>query len=143
MRTEKKYNKVVNIENAELITMLNYTFEHDSSFEGATGSEFIIISKVEYKNRMLKKNIRENLSASGLTHTQIMEATTNVRIEDLERLAFDTSYWDNVEIMNELRKYFPYAYRFECIGVGRMFNENFQGNINPELSEIIRKFESK
>lgn len=33
------------------------------------------------------------------------------------------------------------AFIFECVGGGRCFDKDFQGNVNPELSAIIREFE--
>lgn len=35
------------------------------------------------------------------------------------------------------------AFIFNCSGGGRCFVSDFQGNVNPELSKIIREYESK
>lgn len=62
MRTETKYNKIVNYDkdNKE-VTVLDYTFKHSDDFKGATGTRFDIISKAEYKDRMKKENVIESL----------------------------------------------------------------------------------
>jgi hypothetical protein len=62
----------------------------------------------------------------------------------LGELIFDYSYchlWDYLR--TELNLNENQAYIFDCIGGGRCFDENFQGNVNPELSEIIREYEQK
>lgn len=150
MRTQTTYNKVVNFDKeTNEITVLDYIFNHENGFRGATGSKFEPISKSEYKDRMSKDNVIEYLSDIG----EVPEAFKLTGINglykamkqnsEIESFIFDTSYselWDYLR--KELKLSKKDAYVFNCIGGGRCFDKDFQGNINKELSVLIREIES-
>lgn len=50
MRTETKYNKIVNYDkdNKE-VTVLDYTFKHSDDFKGATGTRLTSLAKRNIK----------------------------------------------------------------------------------------------
>lgn len=151
MRTETKYNKIVNFdEETKEITMLNYIFKHSDGFKGATGTRFEPVSRQEYDERTEEENVIEYLVDSGIELPDnfkrggfqemyyAMEA--NDKINDL---IFDCSYsemWD--ELREELNLSMDEAYIFTCTGGGRCFDKNFIGNVNTELSVLIREIES-
>lgn len=63
--------------------------------------------------------------------------------DEVEGFVFDTSHnelWDYLR--EELNLSEDEAYIFNCIGGGRCFDKDFNGNINPELSILIREIES-
>ncbi len=157
---EIKYNKVVNIDKeTNEIQVLDYVFNRGDNFHGATGSRFEPVSKKEYRERMKKENVIDSLIDSGLieieyNHNQeikekMQRASALVLYDamkeanELESFCFDLSYQDTM--WNELRKYgypanqFPV---FNCSGGGRMFDNKFKGNVNPELSKVICEYET-
>ena len=145
-KQETHYNKVVHIENGE-IQVLDYTFKHSPTFKGATGNRFNPISRAEYKERMSRESVVEYLLGCGMdsitTRTQATGAYKEMKSTgELEEFIFDLSYsnlWDYLRTFGYPEKDYPV---FACVGGGRMFDKDFQGNINPELSKIIREFES-
>ena len=149
-RQETKYNKIVNFDKeTNEITMLDYIFQH-GGFKGATGTKFEPITKSEYKERMQKDNAIEYLVDSGIDLPENYKRNgfnglykAMKQNNELESFIFDTSYsemWDKIRIELKLSK--NDAFIFNCIGGGRCFDKDFEGNINPELSELIRQIES-
>jgi hypothetical protein len=117
MRNQTEYNKVVNFdEETNEITLLDHTFDNDN-FKGAIGTKFEPVSKEEYDERTEEDNAIDYLIDSGLGLP-----------EEFKR--------------EELNLSEDEAYIFNCSGGGRCFDKDFQGNVNVELSEIIREFES-
>jgi hypothetical protein len=50
------YNKIVNFDpDSKEITVLDDVFKYNDDFKGATGSNFVPVSKKVYKERTLKK----------------------------------------------------------------------------------------
>lgn len=150
MKTETKYNKIVNYnQETKEITVLDYVFKHTDDFKGATGTRFEPISKAEYKEQMKKDNVIEGLIECGYLPEEFKRGGYNalyktMKVNDeVEDFMFDCSYremWDYLR--QELKLSKEEAYIFNCVGGGRCFDKDFQGNINPELSEIIREYES-
>lgn len=164
MRTETAYNKVVNYdkESGEII-VLGYTFKETKETEyatgiesvvtmqGATGSTFEIVSREQF-NETIEPYLNEPMEllkyyieqGFGIT-TEMIDNIDNAATEEgLKELFFDSSYdelWDYLR--EELNLSEEEAYIFNCAGGGCCFDSDFEGNINPELSAIIRKFESK
>lgn len=151
MKTQTDYNKIVNFDKeTNEITMLDYIFNHNDGFKGATGTKFEPISREEYDERMDEENVIDYLIDSGIElpenykrggFQELYEAMKNNN--ELEQFIFDTSYsefWD--EIRTELDLTMTEAYIFNCIGGGRCFDKDFHGNVNIELSELIRQIES-
>ncbi len=161
MRTETKYNKIVNFDKeTKEITMLDYIFVHTQETEyatgvesvitmkGATGTIFEIVSK-DYFDETIEPYLddKEELlcymadNFGDLSSDMIRNADASE--EALKELFFDLSYsemWD--ELRKELNLTEDEAYIFNCVGGGRCFDKDFEGNINPELSVLIREIES-
>lgn len=151
MKTENKYNKIVNFDKEKNeITVLGSTFIYSDNFKGANGTTFDIISQSEYKERMLKQNVIENLIDSNIELPEEFKRTdfnglykAMKQNDELESFVFDTSYnelWEQMRTELKLSK--NDAFIFNCSGCGRCFDKDFQGNVNPKLSIIIREFES-
>lgn len=151
MRTQTNYNKIVNFDKeTNEITMLDYIFNHNDGFKGATGTKFEPITKSEYKERMQKDNVIEYLIDSGIELPENYKRggfnslyKAMKQNNELESFIFDTSYskfWDYLR--KELKLSKEEAYIFNCSGGGRCFDKDFEGNINPELSKVIREIES-
>lgn len=163
MRTETKYNKVVNFdEDTKEITVLDGTFKYTTETEyktgiesvvtmkGATGTRFEPISLEEYEDRTDEDNFVEYLIDSGMELPEDYKRTgfeglANAMIanDEVKDFVFDTSYselWDYLREETGLTE--NEAYIFNCIGGGRCFDKDFQGNKNTELSAIIREFET-
>jgi len=155
MKTTKKQIdvwQVVNIdkENNE-IQMLDCLYDHGKGFKGATGTRFEPVSKVSYEEAMSKNSVIDHIVSSGLITApskELEEKFAEVMYKEmkangeLERFQFDLSY---AEHWSELRKhgYSKSQYPvFNCKGGGRMFDSDFQGNVNPELSAKIREYET-
>lgn len=149
MKTEQKFNKIVNFDKeSNEITVLDVVFKYDDSFKGATGSKFLPVSKSEYKERTKKDNVIEQIIECGLPENFQKTGALGCykamkQNNEIEQFCFDTSY---SELWGYLRKELKLnktdAFIFECIGGGRCFDKDFQGNVNPELSEIIREYEN-
>ena len=152
MRTETKYNKIVNFnKETNEITVLDYTFDntlHGKPFKGATGTKFEVISKQEFDNTIepYLDNKEELLcymadNFGELSSNMIRNADASE--EALKELFFDISYsemWD--ELRKELNLSEEEAYIFNCVGGGRCFDKDYQGNYNEELSQLIREIEA-
>ena len=149
-RTEIKYNKVVNFdkETGEIL-VLDGVFNYKDGFKGATGSHFEMVSKAEYKDRMKKDNVIDSILSCGVPE-QFARGGANEcyklmkKNNEIEQFMFDTSYselWDYLRKELKLNK--TNAFIFNCSGGGRCFDKDFQGNINPELSQIIREYEAE
>lgn len=149
-RKQIDFNKVVNIAEDGEITVLEYVFSHDESFKGAVGSRFYPVSKSEYEEKIDPEYVIDYLIDSGLElpdefkRSGFKGMVDQMTASEIENLMFDTSY---SELWNYLRKTTGLdkekAYIFECVGGGRCFSADFDGNVNPHLSEIIREFEGK
>jgi hypothetical protein len=164
MRTETAYNKEVNYdkESGEIIVLgsiFSYTKETEYAtgvesvitMQGATGNTFEVVSRDQFNEtiepylnepkELLKYYVEQGL---GITVEMIDNIDDVVTEEGLKKLFFDLSYdelWDYLR--EELNLSEEEAYIFNCVGGGRCFDSDFEGNINPELSAIIREFESK
>lgn len=146
------YNKIVNVAEDGEISVLDTTFMYKDGFRGATGSVFYPVSKAHYKKMTTLKAIEERLRECvseedtpfyGYKNPYRMWAKEIKDNGEAESFMFDTSYaelWDTLR--DELKLSENEAYIFECVGGGRMFDENYQGNYNPEISAIIRKYEN-
>ena len=151
MKNQTDYNKIVNFdkENGE-IEVLDYTFDH-GTFKGATGSRFDIITKSQYDD-IMEEYLSNPSAVSEYWHDatgEYLSYDDTIAISESEdeiiRLCggLDDSYrelWDYLR--EELKLSKQEAYMFNCSGGGRMFDKDYQGNYNEELSEEIRKFES-
>lgn len=152
MRAETKYNKIVNFDKeTNEITVLDYTFDdtlYGKPFKGATGAKFEIISKEQFYEVIepYLDNKEELLCYMADNFGEVssnMIRNADASEEALKELFFDISYiemWD--ELREELNLSEEEAYIFNCVGGGRCFDKDFQGNVNPELSIVIREFES-
>jgi len=147
-RTATKYNKVVNVDEAGTITVLQEVFSYGDGYKGATGAEFAPVSEEEYEESTSLEAVTEYIE--GATELPEQYESYEAWAEDIIAageagdLVFDQSYsslWDMMR--EECGLSDEEAYIFDCIGGGRMFNANYQGNVNPELSEVIREAESK
>lgn len=151
-RKQIDYWEVVNIDKeSNEITMLDYLFDHGDGFKGATGSKFEPISKERYNEilDMDEDEIAEHLIDSGFElpdhhkkggYIEWAEQFTN---EDKLSLFIDSSYHEHYDKIRE-HGYTEDEYPvFNCVGGGRCFDNKFKGNVNPELSKLIRKYETK
>lgn len=153
------YNKIVNVSEDGEISVLGTTFMYKDGFKGVTGNTFYPISKTYYKQMTTLSEIEgrlRNAVPEGEIPYEYREHETGYYKNPYRRWAqdikdndeagsfmFDTSYselWDMLR--DELDLSENEAYIFECVGGGRMFDKNFQGNCNTALSDIIRKYEN-
>ena len=145
MKTETKYNKIVNVSEDGQIQVLEYTFECEGGMKGAVGSSFYPISLKEFKERTKKSEVIQYLLDAGIDKKQANAIYADSKARGtLDEVIFDTSYssqWDYLR--SELKLSEKQAHIFDCCGGGRMFDADFIGNVNPELSENIRKAESE
>jgi len=149
MRQEITYNKVVNIAEDGEITVLQYVFNYSDGFKGATGNKFYPVSKSSYEESISAEMCIEYLINSGMDvpdeykRTGFKGMVEQMSENDRATLIYDMSYdelWDILRESANLSK--DDAYIFECTSGGRMFNKDFQGNVNLELSAIIREYEA-
>jgi len=151
-RQAKNYNKVVNFDKeTKEITVLEGLFEYKDGFKGAVGSVFEPISKAYY-DEVMEEYLNNPQAVSEYWNDNIGEPLTYNEYEaiandedDVIRLCggLDYSYgelWDYLR--EELKLNEEEAYMFNCIGGGRCFTKDFQGNFNKELSKLIREYES-
>ena len=150
-KQETKYNKIVNFdEDTKEITVLDGIFKYEDGFKGATGSKFEPVSRDEYEDRTDEDNFVEYLIDSGIDLPDNFKrsgfeglAKAMIANDEVEGFVFDTSYDELWEYLREeLNLSEDEAYIFNCIGGGRCFDKDFNGNINPELSILIREIES-
>ena len=129
------------------IQVLESTFRYDDGFMGACGSRFYPVSREEYEERT---NDREGLIE------WLKDCTREPAFGSFEKWAdaiiasgetgsilYDLSYsehWDSIR--EEVGMTEDEAYIFDCVGGGRMFSADYQGNMNPDLCQIIRNYES-
>jgi len=151
MKNQVEYNKVVNFdEDTKEITVLDYIF-NNGDFKGATGSKFEAISREQYEETTEEENVIDYLIDSGIELDDRFkrggfQSMYNQMYEndELKDCMFDCSY---SELWNYLREELGLsedeAFIFNCIGGGRCFDSDFEGNVNPELSILIREVESK
>lgn len=149
MRTSRTFNKVVNFDKeTNEITVLRDVFSYDDGMRGAVGSKFEalsedqiqeVIGEYEDDDKELLIYMAENF---GEINRDIIENIDSSR-DALIELFFDLSYenlWDELREQTGLSE--EESVIFNCIGGGRCFDKDFQGNVNPELSKIIREYES-
>lgn len=148
MRTSTKYNKIVDISEDGEITVLNDVFSYDNNHKGATGSKFYPITEEQIQDRIselegddmeLLKYMADNFGEVTRAMIDNIDSSRDALIE----MFFDLSYseqWDDLRKQANLTK--EDAIIFDCVGGGRCFDKNFQGNVNIELSEIIREYEN-
>ena len=150
-KQETKYNKIVNFdEDTKEITVLDGIFKYEDGFKGATGSKFEPVSRDEYEDRTDEDNFVEYLIDSGIDLPDNFKrsgfeglAKAMIANDEVKDFVFDTSYDELWEYLREeLNLSEDEAYIFNCIGGGRCFDKDFNGNINPELSILIREIES-
>ena len=150
-RQETKYNKIVNFdEDTKEIIVLDDIFKYEDGFKGATGSKFEPVSRDEYEDRTDEDNFVEYLIGSGIDLPDNFKrsgfeglAKAMIANDEVKDFVFDTSYNELWEYLREeLNLSEDEAYIFNCIGGGRCFDKDFNGNINPELSILIREIES-
>mgnify|MGYP003428461610 FL=1 len=148
---ETKYNKIVNFdEDTKEITVLGGIFKYEDGFKGATGSKFEPVSRDEYEDRTDEDNFVEYLIDSGIDLPDNFKrsgfeglAKAMIANDEVKDFVFDTSYNELWEYLREeLNLSEDEAYIFNCIGGGRCFDKDFNGNINPELSILIREIEA-
>lgn len=151
MRTKTKFNKIVNFDKeTNEITILDELFEYKDGFKGATGTKFEPVSKAEY-DAVLDEYLNNPQAVSEYWKDNIGEPLTYDEIISISESedevlsicgGFDDSYselWDYIR--EELNLSEDEAYIFNCVGGGRCFDKDFQGNVNPELSKFIREYE--
>ena len=150
-KQETKYNKIVNFdEDTKEIIVLDGIFKYEDGFKGATGSKFEPVSRDEYEDRTDEDNFVEYLINSGIDLPDNFKRSgfeglvkAMIANDEVEDFVFDTSYNELWEYLREeLNLSEDEAYIFNCIGGGRCFDKDFNGNINPELSILIREIES-
>ena len=150
MKHQKTFNKIVDIAEDNQITVLDYVFDHGDGFKGATGSNYYPVTENEIQDRISEYEdddtellcyYAENFGE--LTPEMIRNVDSSR--ESLIELFFDNSIDSNLEHEKEIRKYFPEEDFpiIECVGGGRCFDKDFQGNKNKELSKIIREYETE
>jgi hypothetical protein len=153
-KKETKHSKVVNInKDTNEITLLDYVFNHSDGFKGAVGTKFEPISKSEYKELMSKDNVIDRIIGSGILTAPSKELEYDFAEvvykkmkanKELEEWMFDLSYkneyWDELRTHGYPKSKYPI---FNCIGGGRCFDNEFEGNVNVELSKIIRQYETE
>lgn len=142
------FNKVVNFENG-VITVLDYVFDYGGETKGATGTVFEPISREQYEIETSFENIKDCLKNSSELPEKYWDGGynewTQAILDNNEEMnvIYDTSYknlWDYLR--EELGLDEENAYIFDCRGGGRCFSKDYQGNVNPELSKVIREYES-
>lgn len=151
-RQETTFNKIVNFdkESGE-ITVLDYIFKHEDGFKGAVGTEFKIITKKSYDeilneyldNPQAVSEYWKNNIGECLTYDEIMEISGSE--EEVIKLCggLDDSYSELYDYLREeLNLSEDEAFTFNCIGGGRCFDKDFEGNVNTELSQLIRDIEA-
>lgn len=150
MKTQTTYNKVVNIAEDGEITVLCDVFTYSYGMTGALGHTFYPVSKKEYEEKISDENMIEYLMDSGIQLTAEQArygwegVVSGMTTDEREELMFDNSYselWDEMREAAGLDE--ESAHIFECTAGGRIFDKEYQGNVNPELSAIIREYENK
>ena len=148
-RTNEKINKVVNFDGNE-ITVLQEVFSYEDGMKGACGIIFEPISRERYDDDTSFESIREFLKDASELPKEFEDGGynewTQAIIDNCEEgeTIYDHSYseiWDTIR--EELGLDEENAFVFNCIGGGRIFGENYQGNVNPELSSKIREYEKE
>jgi len=151
IRKSVTYNKVVNFDrkNNEIM-VLNDVFEYEDGMKGATGAVFVPISEEQYNEDTSFDNLKaylkdcmdrvpkeyEDEGWNGFVQAIIDNGEEGDTVYDMSY----SSLWDMLREECGLSE--SDAYVFNCVGGGRCFNSEFEGNIHPELSEIIREYES-
>lgn len=147
MRKQTNYYKIVNFyEESKEITILDYVFE--DGYKGAVGSVFVPVSEDEIQDTISEyedepMELLKYMADNGFEITSGLIDSLDTSREGLLNLFFDRSYSDKWDYLREeLKLSEDEAVIFNCIGGGRCFNKDFEGNVNPELSPVIREYES-
>lgn len=151
-RYEKKYGKLIGKKGDKYI-FLDYVFK-DGTFQGATGTVMRPITKDEYDERTDPGNIqdnyeniwRETVHAGRTTEGLEDWIDTCIRIDGVDDVAFDTSYWrgpmwDQLRELGYTEEEYPV---FECTGGGRCFTSTIEWDeiYDHKLWKLIQKYES-
>lgn len=140
--------------------VLDYTFDNEDGFKGATGYIFVPVTKQQQREALTYEAVKERfeelweyavhnrLTEQGLD-AYINEIYNNISIDDI----FDTSEFSTgvtvAQVYNsELPENTPYEKKAEfceCVGAGRIFSHNikFDKVYDQELLEEIKLFEDK
>lgn len=154
-REEIKINKLVGEKNNEFY-FLDYVFDEGNNFKGAKGTILVPISQEEYKERTTTPGLAEWLKEAwkyrfenDQTALGLEEWAEEVYSIDGDDAVFDLSY-SNTDFWQQIREVEPDLTEedfplFECIGGGRCFSKNmeFEKVYNPELIELINKYEEE
>jgi hypothetical protein len=150
-RQQTNYNKPVAISESREIYILNYTFEHEDGFQGATGTVLVgLTQEMEdfmYSDEHLLNyydSYREVFNPDGTkTDEQFLDEIRN----EINYGAFEPyeRYWDDEELLQ-----LPFSkdnnfVAFEVVGAGRCFdyNQKFETILDQQLIDIINQFEFK
>jgi hypothetical protein len=143
MENRIEYNQVVNIADDNCITLLEEVFNY-SDLKGARGTEFYPVSKAEFEERTSFDNVLQYwMDCTEEEEEAVREKMEELNQTELKEIVFDYSdmkHWDYLRTFGFPEDEYPV---FEFSSSGRIFNKDFQGNVNPELSAIIREYESK
>lgn len=143
------YKEVVNFEDGE-ITVLDYVYDYGDGTKGAVGIIFRPVSRVQYDEDTTFEHIKEVLKESSDLPKDYWDGGYNewtqtiIDNDETENVLYDTSYeslWNDIREETGLSG--NEAYIFDCQGGGRCFSSDYQGNINPELSKVIREYETR
>ena len=150
-REEIKYNKPVGIKDGS-IYFLDYTFNHDGGFKGATGTVLDPVSQSEIDDNNDPENVKElyrdiwvESVKGGHTEDSLDEFVKNeIANCDGEYPMQDSSY---SELHDEAKKHFSAdVVTFNCSGGGRCFDRkllnSFDKVIDKELINTIKQYEN-
>lgn len=153
---EEAVEEFIGIDKQGNYVFLDRVFKSREDFHGAVGTRMVPVSK-EYVEERIEEI--KDYEWSPLAHIYDEEDTpeswdewiNNMPDWELEEMAIDSSYqgkyWNKTEEMAE-KYYESEFYTTDCIGGGRMFNEEmydedyWQYLENPDLLEMARRAES-
>lgn len=161
-RLQIEINKVLGVAEDGEIIAADYAFidtMHGEKFNGVTGSRFYALTQEQIDERNDLEHVKdcygylwEEAVKSGqtkLSEDEYMEEIieSNQMNSDSLFLGHDTSYVFQMDLERhpELKKLFPDAVAFECVGGGRMFPDalkDLEHIFEPELCAQIVEIES-
>ena len=147
-RQQTNYNKPVAISESREIYILNYTFEHEDGFQGATGTVLVGLTQqmedFTYSDEYLLDIYYEAYNPEGeKTEQEFLDEIRN----EINYGMFEPyeKYWDDEELLQ-----LPFSkdnnfIAFEVVGGGRCFdhNQKFETILDQQLIDIINQFEFK
>lgn len=151
MRKSTTYNKVVNYNREENeVTILEDIFEYYDNMKGATGTVYEIITKDKYTERLNEylnnpeavADYWKDVTGENLSYKEVIAIANDEGEIRQVILGIDFKPAHLGEIRKELNLSEDNCYVITFVSAGRCFDKNFQGNVNAELSEIIRTAES-